>query len=359
MIVIRIDSLSSLPSIWQTGWEVTRGPAIEGIRRDTIARAPLGTPLPAGARDAVELPEVTGAELRAAREHLERIAAGRDELRATIARDDLEHLERYVQIARGVPHPLAYHAAWSVSTLDQAVRSWCRARDLWASPCSSAVVRAALPDGYQVWRGIGGRLDGAGRAPTYERAEELAIEAVAAERGRVMARVHEILEGWSPATPYYTSTIARAAEELSLQISRGPVTAAEAGSSWDLPIVAEVRDRQIVRHPERVTWNDADSRAAALERKRAGEARRSAEVREALAHLAEHPTLAPLCRPRGLAIAEVALGAGRSVRTLGPVRMRPDGAVALALVEDVGRWPRRYWMALGHFAALDTELAGA
>ena len=106
-------------------------------------------------------------------------------------------------------------------------------------------------------------------------------------------------------------------------------------------LVVEDREGRIVEHRAR---------------EEAANAARRAEEQRALDLLRAHPALAPHTNGRGMRPgAEIALRNGMTVRCLGPVRMREDGACALAQVEELSRsplarGPRRYWMPLAEFA---------
>lgn len=345
------------PAGAQPRWSVTTALDLSLPGRRHVGRIPAGAPIPSGAQ-LYAPPVVTEALRDEARRKLEEIAAGDDWLRAELADGALERLDETITRNLGVVHPYAELAPWSVATLDEACRLIARARDLWTSPCSCAVIRTSIP-GYYVWTGIGGMMEPVGHADTYEGAEMLARGGVALQRAGVIRRVREILAGWSPDTPYWTATLATI-EDLPLQIRRGPMTAAESpgarvvqgltigGTSWDLPVVYRLDGHGETRWPERVTWDDDASRQAHRDRTRAGQSQRRAEERHACDLLRAVPRLAPIVRKRSLAAVDVQLRGGDVVRTLGGVRMREDSAVPLALVRYRGM---RMWMALGHFAA--------
>jgi len=356
---------TTAPAGVQPDWGVTTilPIALPGSRG--VGRLPDGAPLPSGA--APYTPPVATEHLRElAREQLKAIADRDDPLMAELAvhalADDTR-LDRVVERGLGEAHPYAELAPWTVSSLDEACSLVAKAVSLWTSPCSCAVIRTSMP-GYQVWSGIGSMLESAGSADTYDAAEQRAFDAVRANRSEVIAQVREILSGWAPATPFYAATLATI-EDLPIQVRRGPMTGSESsgarvcayvdghpvfvgGSSWDLPVVARLEAGQVTRWPERVTWDDDESRQAHRDRTRDGQRQRRAEERQACELLRRHSAIAPLVRQRSLAARDIDLRSGESVRTLGGVRMREDGKVPLALVRYQGM---RLWMAIGEFAA--------
>lgn len=356
-----------LPAPWQPGWQGSHALDLPSLPRRLVARAPSGTPLPPGAEPHAT-PQVTEELRRAARADIEAATRSRDQLVREVAEGALDNpgeLDRDILAWLGLAHPYALLAPLSVTTLDAACRATVAAGDEWDSRHSSVVIRTAFPEGFDSWIGIGSTLTRVGKSSAYEAAEVAGIDAVRELRRKTMARVQsEILAGWSPETPYYSATIATAADALPIHVHRGPLTAGELvrvhpssgvampASSWDLPVVAEYRgDGTVIeRHDERVTWSDEDSRARQRERQQAGDARRKAEEHRALELLRAVPALAPYLTERGLQRgAEIALGNGMIVVAQGPVRMREDGVVALAQVRDQ-RTGRTMWMAIGHFA---------
>ncbi|MFW5920685.1 MAG: hypothetical protein ACOCUS_02505 [Polyangiales bacterium] len=367
MQVLRIPAGYEVPEGYQSDWTKGRWRDLPGVPVDAIVRIPEGAPWPAGARHASEPPVVTDAHREAARQELARLLESRDPLTRELAEADLEDLERTVWHARGMPHPYAYHAPPSIGSTQEACEAHVDAMGRWSSRCSSAVIRAAVPSGYDVWVGVGGMMGSRqAHAETLQEAEQLAWRAVRQER--LDSGLAEALDEWAPDTPVFTSTLAAFVDELPVQIRRGPCSSAQlargsvdglpvGGSSWDLPVVAVYRGDGAVleRHDERVTWDDEEARAEQRERQRMGERRRAAEIAWCMARLQRHPALAPLCGRRELQRAEVVLGNGDRVRTVGPVRARHDGAEALALIEmdSVRGHPsgRRVWMALGQFVA--------
>jgi len=273
MLLIHYPFGPVLPPPWQTDWQVAHALDLPNLPRRLVARAPAGTSIPDGAAP-YRPPEVTDEHRRLARADLVRIASAPDSLRAGLARiglDERERLDEYILACLGVVHPLALVAPFSIATMSEAVRTHLRASNAWTSPHSSVVVRCALR-GYNVWTGIGVMMARAGRADDYASAEALGIAAVRDRRRETLRWVREeVLAGWSPETPYYTSTIARAEAELPITVRRGPTTNQDLGipsSSYDLPIVAVFRGDSIERFPERITWSDDASRARARERGR-------------------------------------------------------------------------------------------
>lgn len=349
---------TSLPAPWQPDWQYTTMRALPSIPRRSVARAPKGTATPAGC-DLYTAPVPTEHMQELARLDLQRVADSSDRLMSDVARGllaDPDELDSEIRAVLGVAHPYASASPLSVASLKDACRAHLRASDAWASPCSTAVIRCA-ERGYQVWTGIGGMMHREGNAATYSEAELLAAAGIARQRATAMAAAHAALEGWHPDTPFYSATLATADASLPWSIHRGPITADElpgkhgmGASSWDLPVVTEFRAASRIDYPERVTWSDDDSRERARAKRRAGEARRKQEVAAALDMLRAHPALAPLCEADRLTPGELKLQNGMTVRVIGPVRMRDDGAVPLALVQDLGGRRMRMWMALGSFA---------
>lgn len=358
MILIHYPTDTTLPTPWQPAWEVTPVWSIDTLPRRSVARAPSGTPIPEGATIYAE-PEVTDDHRRAFRDVLQSVASeSADSLRRELAQGALDDPERFDEDLRaclGVAHPHALVAPLSVATLREACHAHRMASDAWTSPHSSVVVRCALR-GYDVWTGIGGMMARVGRADDYPEAEALGVEAVRQRRRETLRRVREeVLAGWSPETPYYTSTIARAESELPIVVRRGPITAEELGAegainhSYGLPVVAVYRGGEVQRFDDRITWSDGMSRELARERQREGQRRREAEEARAVELLRGHDTLAPHLTDRGFrGGTELQLGNGMAVTLVGPVRMREDGRFPLALVRDHGSG-RRIWMAVGRF----------
>lgn len=343
-----------LPAPWQPDWSVTPHPVIPDLPRRGVARAAAGTPIPAGCT-AYEEPAASAAHREIMRRALEQLAEQGDSLHRELARltlDNPESMDRQIRQHLGLAHDYARYSPLSTPSLDDACRASVRATEPWTSLCSCAVIRAAERGGYRVWVGIGSLMRQAGSRPSYEAAERLAIESSARERREAMSEARSALDGWHDDTPYYSATLATAAEQLPLGVRRGPVTSAERGVSWDLPVVAKVVAGEVVeRHDERIDWDDDESRQALLERERAGQRRRKVEIERALEDLRRNPALAPIIVGDGLqpgAVASIGSRESDAVPVLGPVRMREDGACALALVRYQGR---RCWMALGHFAS--------
>src|SRR5690606_28246893 len=249
MILIHYPTDTTLPPPWQPAWEVTPVWSIDALPRRSVARAPAGTPIPEGASLYAE-PVVTDDHRRVFRDALRRDAASADSLRRELAQgalDDPERFDEQIRIWLGVAHPHARVAPLCVTTLEEACRAHTWATSAWTPLHSSVVVRCA-PRGYDVWAGLGGLMERAGRADDYASAETLGVAAVRQRRRETLRRVREeILAGWSPETPYYTSTIARAESELPIVVRRGPITAEELGAegainhSYGLPVVAVYR----------------------------------------------------------------------------------------------------------------------
>src|SRR5690606_35987784 len=102
------------------------------------------------------------------------------------------------------------------------------------------------------------------------------------------------------------------------------------------------------RFDDRITWSDEESRERARERQREGQRRRQAEEARAVELLRGHDGLAPHLTDRGFrGGTSLRLRNGMDVTLVGPVRMREDGRLALALIRDSRG--RRLWMALGDF----------
>lgn len=357
MLLIHYPADIPLPPPWQPSWEVTPVVSLAPLPRRAVARAPAGTPIPEGATLYAE-PKVTDEHRSAARDVLQRATESTDQLRRGLARsalDDPERLDEEIRTWLGVAHPHARLAPLSVRRLADACLAYVGATQSWTSPHCNVVVRCALR-GYDVWTGIGGMMARVGRADDYAEAEALGVEAVLQRRRETLRRVREeILAGWSPETPYYTSTIARAEVELPITVRRGPITAEELGAegainhSYGLPVVAVYRGGKLERFDDRITWSDGMSRELARERQREGQRRRRAEEARALDLFRKLPTIAPHVTDRGLrGGTSLRLGNGMDVTLVGPVRMREDGAAPLALVLDARG--RRLWMAVGEFA---------
>lgn len=357
MILIHYPPNTQLPPPWQPAWEVTPVRSIDTLPRRSVARAPAGSPIPSGT-SLYAAPEVTDEHRRVFRDALRRDVASADSLRRELAESDLDNPERLDEEIRtwlGVAHPLALVAPLCVTTLKDACWAHTWARSAWTSLHSSVVVRCA-PRGYDVWAGLGGLMERVGRADDYAEAEALGVEAVRRRRRETLRKVREeVLAGWSPETPYYTSTIARAESELPIMVRRGPITAEELGAegavnhSYGLPVVAVYRGGEVERFDDRITWSDEESRERARERQREGQRRRQAEEARALELFRRIPAIAPHVARRGLrGGTELRLRNGMDVTLVGPVRMREDDAAPLALVLDARG--RRLWMALGRFS---------
>ena len=351
-----------LPPPWQPNWHVApmdRLSALPGSM--AVARAPRDTPVPNNCEPYVE-PVVTD-ELRKLARHLCSLGANAgDQVHAELCAgllNDADALDREIRAALGTVHPYALFAPLSVETLDAACHATTLAASHWTSPCSCAVIRCA-ERGYHVWTGLGGMMRPEGQMDSYEFAEAMATKSIRHNRKQAMNAIRSDLDGWHPDTPFHTATLATAATELPWTIRRGPMTteelpsAAGGASSWDLPIVAEFRGTEVIRHNERVTWSDEESRERALAKQRAGEARRKQEIQQALSLLSQNRQLAPLIRDNGLRPnAEVRLfGSEKIVYTVGPVKMYNDKqAVALVRYDAVDP-PRRQriWLSIEHFA---------
>lgn len=358
--IIHYPQGADLPSPWQSDWHVTPLTSLRCLPRRCVARAPAGTPIP-DTCTAYAPPEPTADQLAAAHTEMAGMVDQVDGLMAEVIRGlltDSDRLAAEVRAHLGSAHHLIHYAPISVMTQDAASRAWVRAGDMWDSRCSVAVIRAHERGGYAVWIGIGGRMGHIGRTDGYAGAEVLAVDASQDQRARTMAEVRDILTDWSDDTPYPlggVATLATAARDLPMTISRGPVSRDDlpgpygtGASSWDLPTVAVWRDGHIAeRHDDLVTWDDDTCRERALARSRDGERRARDLRRLAVQNIIAHaPHLAHLDLGDRLAQAAISVPRGQ-VDILGPVRMREDGAVGLALVEGAGR---KYWMALGTFA---------
>lgn len=248
-----------------------------------------------------------------------------------------EALDGYVEAALGVAHWLSEVAPWGM-TPGEADDALARARELWDTRCSVAVIRAAVQGGYDVWRGVGSTMQRAGWRDMYDAAEELAVDFIMERRTEVMRQVNDILAGWEAETPFVGDlTIDEAAAHLPWCIRRGPVTAAEAGPSWDLPVVLERRGDIEERYDERVTWDDEESREGVRRRKREADEKRLADEREAVRRLVALGF--PAANGRQLAQATAVGGDGVAFTTLGPVRMYLGDPQALATWNG-----RRTWM---------------
>lgn len=270
VILIDHDPEVAPPPPWQTGW--ARGPAPWQFRCMTagaVARAPAGTPIPDGAKPYTRPVVHVGMRLSAAAELREALATRTDldSLRREVLAGLLEDeagLEDAIRLALGDVNRYALFAPLEVETAGEAAHLIVQAEDEWDSRCSCAVIRVA-PGGYHAWVGVGGTMRQVGGVlPSYEDAEAAVVLASAAERAATMQRVRAILAGWSGDTPFYSATLETAAAELPLAIRRGPATAAEAGSSWDLPVYAVAVGGVVTeRRPEVIRWDDDASRAAA------------------------------------------------------------------------------------------------
>src|SRR5690606_9118900 len=271
--------------------------------------------------------------------------------------ENQERLDEFIRAWFGVAHSFARLSPLSEPSLNRAVAAHRHAVGLWHSRHSSVVIRTSYPTGYDVWRGIGSMMQRVGHAEDYEAAELLGLAAVRELREQTMARIRdEILDGWSPETPYYSATLSSAATELPITVRRGPLTNEDLGrppSSYDLPIVAVFRGDSIERFPERVTWSDDASRARERQRRAEGHRRAQEEQARALDLLRQSPVVGPHVGPRSLPKGlRFLVGRENVAVTVGPVRLRQDGTVGLALVELHGghRRPLRTWMALGQLA---------
>src|SRR5690606_26187262 len=185
------------------------------------APAPARPSIPAGAAP-YRPPEVTDEHRRLARADLERIAQGPDPLGAELATSALENQERLDEFIRawfGVAHSFARLSPLSEPSLNRAGAAHRHAVGLWHSRHSSVVIRTSYPTGYDVWRGIGSMMQRVGHAETYEAAEQIGVARVRELREQTMARIRdEILDGWSPETPYYSATLSSAATELPITV---------------------------------------------------------------------------------------------------------------------------------------------
>ena len=352
MILVRHPHGTTLPAPWQMGWEVGSTLMFPSLPRWGIARAPEGTPLPDGT-EPYRAPEATAEQRESAwmdlRAFLQSPEA--DPFHVALGRSVLDHpdaLDWRVNAWLGRAHPLAAHAPITIQDPDAARTLLGQAREIWDSRCSTGVIRTA-PKGYQVWIGVGGRIEEAGFAPDLPSAEDRVVAAVRARRRTALEEIRSLLEGWSPHTPLFSSTLADAQDALDIDIRRGPMTADELGRSWDLPVVLKVSAGGVKRWDERVTWDDEASRERHRMKCEAGERARRDEARTAASLLRRHPALRDLVQDDRLAAhKEVVLKNGERVSLAGPVRMGKDGTTPLALVHN---GPRRTWMALGHFAA--------
>ena len=359
IMLIHYPPTLTLPAPWQPNWQGGRALDIPSLPRRLVARAPAGTSIPDGAAP-YRPPEVTDEHRRLARADLERIAQGPDPLGAELATSALENQERLDEFIRawfGVAHSFAWLSPLSEPSLNRAVAAHRHAVGLWHSRHSSVVIRTSYPTGYDVWRGIGSMMQRVGHAETYEAAEQIGVARVRELREQTMARIRdEILDGWSPETPYYSATLSSAATELPITVRRGPMTNEDLGrlpSSYDLPIVAVARGDHVERFPERVTWSDDASRARERQRRAEGHRRAQEEQARALDLLRQSPVVGPHVGPRSLPKGlRFLVGRENVAVTVGPVRLRQDGQVGLALVELHGghRRPLRTWMALGQLA---------
>lgn len=355
IILIHYPPNTQLPPPWQPDWQVIPVLDLTSIPSRRVARAPAGTPIPPGCE--LYSPPVVTDELRQmTRADLERLARSPEPLSklASGSLDDREQLDRDIRCWLGEAHPYATLAPLSVEFLQDASGATAAAGDLWDSTHSIVTIRCSVR-GYDVWVGIGGRVQRVGRADEYDEAETLGVDAVRQRRRETLRRVREVLlVGWSPDTPFYSSTIARAETELPITVHRGPITAEELGEegrvngSYALPTVAVYRGDSVTRFPERITWSDEESRTKARERRREGQKRRQVEEARALALLRDYAAIAPHVTDRGLkGGTPLRLGNGMTVTLVGPVRMRDDGREPLALVKEANG--KRFWMAIGRF----------
>lgn len=338
------------PSPWQTGWGRPASDLLADLFDPVIAiaRAPQGTPLPDGAE--VYVPEsVRPEDRKRAREHLEE---KRDSARDSFSQEVLEHLmedeealDDGIRAARGEPHWVAEWAPFRYESLDAAVQDITDLKLAWDSSHTCGVIRTA-PKGFQCWQGVGGRLLELGGVESVEEAEGRIIQAVRKTRENTLEEL-SALHDWPPDTPVLDSTLGGLVHGNPIHIRRGPMSAAEYGSSWDLPVVAVVSGDEVSRYPEKVTWDDEQSRARWLERCREGEERRRREQDAALAVFRNDLRLREMVRDDGLVPRrELSLRSGYTVSTMGPVRMSEDNARPQALVHD-GRQP--VWMDVLYF----------
>lgn len=339
---------SELPAPWQLWAAPGERERIPGIAPRATWRAAARTPFPAGV---ARLPddEPTVAEMATAISYLKDVSVGRDSLYAELARGalaDQEQLRKVVQRARGFVHPLAHCAPLRLATLVAAVDEHVNMWDGINSPLTCLTIRAALPAGYQTWRGVGGMLLPVGVYAHLGGAMQRGIAAIREAR----AEYHAALpQDWSSSTPVFDSTLGAWVEDLAITVRRGPISGG--GSSWDLPVVAVVRGADIEARPYRL--DDNASRIEARDREREGNRRQ--QVAQGLA-LNDLRTVVPSeafeasgRRVRaGLALRD---GSGRVCgRTIGDVRLRADGALGLVLCELNGR---RTWAALGRVLHID------
>ena len=278
---------------WQLGWHIEPSIVLPSLPLRGVARSDdMDYPKKYRYEAGIDRREDRIPELRdAARKDLESMLGMNSLLRpwAEKVLADPDELDNLIRQHLGVAHPYALCAPLSVPTLDEACRVKVDADQVWESRCSSAVVRATMPDGYRIWIGIGSHMQDVGRCDEYRAAEAAAVGAVYTHRRSAIAKIREILSGWSDDTPYYSATIGTAYDQLPIRVYRGPVSGHDlpgaspyGGGSWDLPEVAVYRGEERERHDDRVTWIDDESRAAQRERERQGQVRRHAEVQAAL-----------------------------------------------------------------------------
>jgi hypothetical protein len=287
--LIVIPAPTAPPPPWQLGWHCARD-TIPGVSPLEIARAPAGTPIPAGARQISPgwRPSFTAHQLDLARADCRRergteffdvaeVAAQGPRALARrlreLADDTLVNpldLVEPLELAIGVPHPLAWCASIAVAERDAAVALHREAEDLWTVQASCGVIRAALPSGYDVWIGLGDQQHHVGVAPDYDAAEALLIRASQSRRVAIDIDVRRLLAAWSPSTPYASATLANYTRVLPLEIRRGPILGA---GSLRLPPVAYWSDGVLTRCHLTLPWDDEEGRAEVKARRQAHERR--------------------------------------------------------------------------------------
>lgn len=357
------DTIFGDDADWQLNWHVEPSIVLPSLPLRGVARSADQSYPPQYRYDAgIDRREATIPQLRdAARSDLADMLGTMDSFLRPWAEKvlaDPDELDCLIRQHLGVAHPYALCAPLSVTTLDEATRLKVDADQVWESRCSSAVVRATMPDGYRIWIGIGSHMQDVGRCDEYRAAEAAAVGAVYTHRRNAIAKIREILDGWSDDTPYYSATMGTAYDQLPIRVYRGPVSSQDlpgaspyGGGSWDLPEVAVYRGKERERYDDRKTWSDDESRERQRERERQGQARRNAEVQAALDDLR---TVLPesAFRVTGLVPGLRVSGLPDAV-TAGPVRMREDGRFGLALVRyGAGRNRRSTWVALGRVAKI-------
>lgn len=334
---------------WQVDWA---GPPLVDlpVPRWYAARAPQGRDVPAGVvtldDDVVETglrPEAGTAITQLIGVATESWRAARSELSSSWPADaevDQAAMRAAVDDWLGAPHYLAAFARWHLASAREAAAALAKHREPWDSRLTCVTVRAARDGGYEAWQGVGGYQQSIGIRPTVKAAVDAAVAQIASQRRELIA---EALADFLPATPWVAGvgvTLGTALEGVPIYVRRGRVGGVSAASSWDLPIWQTIAAGGVEIVTPYSHDDEADrDRARATCRK--AKALADAERREAVRRLVAGGVVRST---NGRTLERQAVAVGRHVwQIVGPVRMRSDGRVGLALVSD-GR--RQFWACL-------------